>query len=292
MTRVLCRHIWQAEAIEDGRLLGEERAAFERHKEVCGDCAREVAALDRLRRAAGRLPVASITPLERRRQRGALLRRANELAMGRRRGSRGVWVMAAALMFVASVSAAAVMALRSPAPALAPSPVLTSPPYEVTPGKGAAWGADASGGIATKEANDMREEGVKVAPAIKAAEARPGPPAPKLGAATARPRGGPRASTTSEVRLPSRLAAASAGAAFTEAMSAFSDGDFARAERLFSVFERDHAGDARVEDATFLRAVARSRRGDRAGAASLAREYLRRFPNGLRRIEAERLASP
>jgi len=80
-----------------------------------------------------------------------------------------------------------------------------------------------------------------------------------------------------------------AGDAFAQAMSAFSAGDFGKAERLFTAFERAHPADARVEDATFLRAVARARRGDVTAAQAIARDYLRRYPNGLRRAEAERL---
>jgi hypothetical protein len=51
-------------------------------------------------------------------------------------------------------------------------------------------------------------------------------------------------------------------------------------------------GDPLVEDAHFLRAVARSRSGDADGAAKLAKEYLRKFPDGLRRREAEKIATP
>ena len=80
-----------------------------------------------------------------------------------------------------------------------------------------------------------------------------------------------------------------AGDSFAQAISAFTAGDFGKAEQLLTAFERAHPGDARVEDATFLRAVARARRGDVAAARSIARDYLRRYPNGLRRAEAERL---
>jgi hypothetical protein len=81
-----------------------------------------------------------------------------------------------------------------------------------------------------------------------------------------------------------------AGAAFTHAMSAYSRGDFAEAERSFLAFERDFPSDARTEDSAFLRATARARRGDAQGARALAQDYLRRFPFGLRRVEAERLS--
>jgi hypothetical protein len=81
----------------------------------------------------------------------------------------------------------------------------------------------------------------------------------------------------------------SAGAIFKRAMDAFSAGDFGVAEQSFAELARDHPADARVEDAMFLLAVARSRRGDVEGAAQLAREYLARYPRGLRRADAERL---
>jgi outer membrane protein assembly factor BamD (BamD/ComL family) len=72
-------------------------------------------------------------------------------------------------------------------------------------------------------------------------------------------------------------------------MTAFQRGSYAESDRLFSAFRGRHPRDARNEDAAFLRAVARSRLGDTAGAAAFAAEYLRAFPGGLRRAEAERL---
>lgn len=81
-----------------------------------------------------------------------------------------------------------------------------------------------------------------------------------------------------------------AGPRFAAAMNAFSAGDYGRADGLFAEFIRDFPRDGRAEDAMFLRARARARRGDNAGAATIAREYLRAFPRGLRRPEAERIA--
>jgi len=72
-------------------------------------------------------------------------------------------------------------------------------------------------------------------------------------------------------------------------MAAF---DYGWAEGAFLGFERRHPVDARCEDATFLRAVARARRGDAAGASTIAREYLERYPSGLRLHEARRLITP
>lgn len=81
-----------------------------------------------------------------------------------------------------------------------------------------------------------------------------------------------------------------AGAELKRAMAAFSSGDFGTAERLFADFERAHPSDARAEDAAFLAAVARARSGDVEGSKKLAREYLTRYPQGLRRSDAERMA--
>ncbi len=85
-------------------------------------------------------------------------------------------------------------------------------------------------------------------------------------------------------------ATSAAGTRFGEAMSAYSAADYGRADALFEAFVRDYPRDGRAEDATFLRADARARRGDAAGAASIAKQYLRAFPHGLRRTEARRLA--
>jgi TolA-binding protein len=91
---------------------------------------------------------------------------------------------------------------------------------------------------------------------------------------------------------PAPSATPTAATDFAQSMAAFSAGDYGRAEQLFDAFETRHPSDARVEDATFLKAVARSRRGDTEGARALAREYLHRYPSGLRHLEAQRLARP
>jgi TolA-binding protein len=78
--------------------------------------------------------------------------------------------------------------------------------------------------------------------------------------------------------------------AFSAGVSAFEGGDYRSAERNFSRFLVEAPGDPRVEDASFLRALAHARMGDRQGAAQLAQKYLAQFPSGLRRKEAERLA--
>jgi ferric-dicitrate binding protein FerR (iron transport regulator) len=92
--------------------------------------------------------------------------------------------------------------------------------------------------------------------------------------------------TSTRISLPR----AEANERFEAAVAAFRSGHFADADRLLGAFARDYPSDARCEDTSFLRAVSRSRLGDAAGAADLARAYLARYPQGLRRHEAERLA--
>lgn len=105
----------------------------------------------------------------------------------------------------------------------------------------------------------------------------------------------PANSAESVVEIPAPVNSAAppkdeAGPRFAEAMTAFTAGDDSRAEQLFANFIHDFPRDGRAEDAMFLRAKLRARRGDSAGAAAIAREYLRIFPRGFRKPEAERLA--
>lgn len=78
--------------------------------------------------------------------------------------------------------------------------------------------------------------------------------------------------------------------AFAAAVATFRRGNYRRAEQMLDRFLSESPRDARVEDAWFMKAVARSRAGDTEGAARLAQAYLDRFPNGLRRREAERIS--
>jgi len=102
----------------------------------------------------------------------------------------------------------------------------------------------------------------------------------------------PRPSASAAVDGVEATQRAGAGADFAQAMAAFDAGDYGRAESAFLGFERRHSADARCEDATFLRAVARARRGDAPGASAVAREFLARYPNGLRVHEAKQLITP
>ena len=377
MKRPACTRAGQAEALEDGRLTGAERASFERHAGSCAECASELRALVRLRQGAEGLPASSPTPLEHRRQRQALLRRASELCQRApvqpRRRTFAAFALAAALMAALSIGfglrawrsgSEASVALAAPTYRLDASPgaswqtieggaalrlrlgggsflfevdkltavqrfVLELPDgelevigthfgvrvepegtrrVEVTEGRVALRLRDAlpislgAGESWTAEREAARAAAASSVPAAASSVPAPEPtssPAPAAAAPSERSPARARQTTLPETKRalesPSGEQAATAGTHdddFARAMAAFAAGDYGQAERLFQDFERRHAEDARQEDSTFLRAVARARRGDAAGARAIARQYLERYPNGLRAPEAERLVRP
>jgi hypothetical protein len=77
---------------------------------------------------------------------------------------------------------------------------------------------------------------------------------------------------------------------FARGVEAFRAGRYDEADGLLRAFVAKHPKDPRVEDVAFLRAVGRVRLGDAQGAATLARDYLERFPHGMRRREAEAIS--
>jgi hypothetical protein len=79
-------------------------------------------------------------------------------------------------------------------------------------------------------------------------------------------------------------------AEFRAAMAALDVGDDSRAAAAFADFLEKHPGDARAEDAAYLRVVALQRSGDGAGTKRAALEYLRRYPTGFRQTEVEALS--
>jgi hypothetical protein len=365
-----CAHAWQAEALEDGRLSGAERASFERHASSCAECASELRALVRLRQGAEWLPASSPTPLERRRQRQALLRRASELCQRApvqpRRRTFAAFVLSGVLMAAVGIG----FGLRASRSGSETSAALAAPTYRLDASPGASWQTIEAGAalrlrlrsgsfmldvdkltavqrfvlelpdgelevvgthfgvrvepegtrrvevtegrvalrlrdalpisLGAGESWTTEREAARVAapPSVPAAEPT-STPAPAAAAPSERSRARARPTALPETKRalepPSGEQAATAGTHnddFARAMAAFGAGDYGQAERLFHDFERRHAEDARQEDSTFLRAVARARRGDAAGARATARQYLERYPNGLRAPEAERLARP
>jgi ferric-dicitrate binding protein FerR (iron transport regulator) len=128
---------------------------------------------------------------------------------------------------------------------------------------------------------------------VMAAAPPPRAPEPQEALAVAPSASAPSAkSPVKPVSPPASKQASASGATeeFAAAMAAYSRGDFATAERLFLAFEAHYPTSGHVEDTTFLRALTRLRRGDEAGGKELAREYLKRYPNGFRAPEAVRMA--
>lgn len=81
MTQPLCPRLWQATALQDGRLGGDDRASFERHCATCAVCRRERAALTALVDELAAVDGRRMTPLEHHRLRAIVLSRANERAL-------------------------------------------------------------------------------------------------------------------------------------------------------------------------------------------------------------------
>lgn len=138
MKRPACPRAPQAEALEDGRLSSAERASFERHAASCAECASELRALVRLRQGAEWLPATAPTPLEHRRQRQALLRRASELRQrGPVQSRRRTFALALSGALVAAVCIGfALGAWRSGSEA---SVALAAPTYRLDASPGASW---------------------------------------------------------------------------------------------------------------------------------------------------------
>ncbi len=78
---------------------------------------------------------------------------------------------------------------------------------------------------------------------------------------------------------------------FRDAVDLLNSGAAAQAAAAFRTYLSRRPPKERAEDATYLLVVALRRCGDDAGAASVARDYLRLYPHALRRREVEGLAS-
>lgn len=356
-----CTRSWQAQAREDARLPPADERSFELHAATCDACAREVRTLSALRETALRLPVLSSTPLERRRLRHELLRRASTSALARPDARRARVAMAIGAL---ACAVAIVLGLRS-----RPASLVT-PTFQLSASSGARWAAvertstlrlsigaghfqlavdplhagqrfvlqlpdgelEVKGTRFVVETDGRQTRSVRVLEghvalrlqhqperSLRAGDRYPAAPVSTSSAWVAPPPVAstpPRALATASAVAPTAAAtshmatsgvsgtnasaslrkssprgrtAQTAGHDFADAVSAFSAGDYGRAESLFVAFTARHPADSRVEDALFLRSVARFRRGDATGAAALAREYLRSYPNGLRVDDATRL---
>jgi hypothetical protein len=359
MTSTACSRSWQAEAAEDRRLSDSDRASFERHLPTCAVCTRAVRELVELRRLRARTAAPPNPPLDQRRARNELLRRANELTLGSSRTR--PWRVLAIAAAVAGLTVALLAGIRPKEPGT-PRAVLpkAEPSYELFASPGADWAAiergptlklaarrgrfdvsvhplsgtqrfilllpdgelEVQGTRFIVEVDGTRTLGVRVEEGrvalrvrerggslllLGAGESFTAAPLPASPPAPAPPpaenRSFPAPGTRAVASEPARTAAPPAtsaeqdagtsgtsGADFARAMSAFSSGNFGVAEQLLQAFAARHPADPRAEDATFLAAVASARRGDHENARRLAKRYLTRYPSGLRRREAERMA--
>jgi ferric-dicitrate binding protein FerR (iron transport regulator) len=346
MTRDRCKRTWEVEALVDGRLDEKERSSLERHLAGCADCTRAREQMSKLSEVLGELPSPDPKPLEVRRQRAALLARANEeVVEASPRGRRTALV---ALAFAALVVLALAFLRGRTSPEVAKPSAPPAPEFEVAdvshadfaservdsvsrvtlrsgslgfhvehvkPGarfivavpdgevevRGTRFTVDVVDGHTravrvTEGVVEVRLDGFKGL--LRAGESWPRetaavepPPTQPTEAPSVTPPPPPPSATTSATAQPKpAVSAPTPGARFAEAMRAYSAGDYGEADRLLGAFVRDFPDDTRSEDAMFLVADARTRRGDPAGARAAAADYLRRYPDGLRAPAARRLA--
>ncbi len=311
-----CGRLWQVEAAEDGRLSGPERASFERHAASCPTCSAEQRSLGRLRDLALHLPEDRPGELERRRLRLEILRRADAIVTGAENpGARPRYRLAVAAGLALALCGGSWLVLDhgfSPddgaAPASASTPRLR-PAFTLARGSGSACGAApvpggtrdvprafgdrevaarsvTAGGRAEVE-NDTLSSPVRGArdPSAVAWTGLKAHRSTAKGVPNRRAEGSPLKPRAQSGNHP-RVSTETPGTAFSAAIAAFTQERYALAEERFREFERRYPEDTRVEDAAFLRAVCRQRRGDRDGAAREAGEYLRRYPAGFRHREA------
>jgi TolA-binding protein len=141
VSRASCNRAWQAEAALDRRISAEDRASFERHLQTCETCTRELDELSRLKRWGEQLPWPKAEPLQRRRQRNELLRRAHA---GEPDGATRFalrWLVVPVVLCLLALGVVAQRKLRVQAPVVLGSAVT----YEVRPEPGSVWSKLAGG---------------------------------------------------------------------------------------------------------------------------------------------------
>ena len=116
--------------------------------------------------------------------------------------------------------------------------------------------------------------------------ARPTPPAP----ASAPAAGSAPVAPASAKRAPAALPSTDASSEFRAAVAALNGGNSRDAAAKLTTFLQRYPRDARAEDAAYLRIIALQRSGDSAAMKEAALAYLRRYPTGFRRAEAEKLS--
>ncbi|MFT3764944.1 MAG: FecR domain-containing protein [Minicystis sp.] len=138
------------------------------------------------------------------------------------------------------------------------------------------------------------------APTVLAAS--PAPPAPKIAARTVARAASPAPASIDAPIAPPAAApdpepapraaptVPPASRDFAAAMTALGRGDYEGSAKQLEAFASAHPGDARADEADYLRAVALQRAGRAAEAAAAARRYLATRPAGAHRMEARQIA--
>ena len=128
-------------------------------------------------------------------------------------------------------------------------------------------------------------------------EPRPATPARASSAPVAEPAPSERRSPPARTVQPPSAPLPSASALtsdpsvdFRSAMAALNSGAHGESAAAFASFLAKYPRDPRAEDAAYLRIIALQRSGDTGAMKDAVLAYLRRYPKGFRRAEAERLS--
>lgn len=141
----------------------------------------------------------------------------------------------------------------------------------VTIGPGETWIPDVPAPVACASANALPEP-------PPAAQPLPLPPRTRA------------VQSSASAASASSALSADASSDFRAAMDALNRGDNREAATRFSSFVVQHPRDPRAQDAAYLRVIALQRCGDTGATKEAAADYLRRYPEGFRQAEVERLS--
>jgi TolA-binding protein len=275
----VCERATLVEAMFDGRLGASERASTERHLKSCGTCAellRELTLVAQLlRSSAGDVP-----PLEHQRARLALLRKSAQPLAKKRRPA--VWLVAALVTLPVAVWAAtsSLSPLRFRETLFMPAHVpLTS-----------ASGRKHTPIVLTSLASPMAAPLPPAPAAVPASSTATLLASPAATADAAMPTNTPahaRATPETVALVPQNSPASQT---FAAAMQSLSRGDFSASAGKLKGFASAYPRDPRVEDATYLEAIALERAGRISDAKAAAQRYLGAYPNGSHQAQARRIA--
>jgi len=158
MSRPKCTRLFEAEALRDGRLTGDELASFARHTTVCAACRREVQALEALAdvlraSVAGGAPADELHLLRERTRLIAAFDATLVAPRSTRPGWRWAWGAAVAVVLVAAVAGGVRRFVRAPE-ALKTEP---TPAVVVQAGAATAWtkSSDGAGDRIVLERGDL-----------------------------------------------------------------------------------------------------------------------------------------